>query len=68
MSNATNAGEEVLISLLTVWGLPFRWKFFAGKDTSATLAIANSVVYFYAFTSDLIWQQKLSELTGFRAT
>jgi len=55
-----------------------RWKFFAGKDISATPAIANGVVYFpswngylyavNAFTGGLIWQQNLSELTGLRGT
>ncbi|KAK3421934.1 hypothetical protein EUGRSUZ_G02528 [Eucalyptus grandis] len=36
----------MLISPLTARGLQLRWKFFAGKDISATLAIANGVVYF----------------------
>ncbi|KAL3731721.1 hypothetical protein ACJRO7_028582 [Eucalyptus globulus] len=78
LRNTRNAREEMLISPSTVSGLQLRWKFFAGKDISATPAIANGVVYFpswngylyavNAFTGGLIWQQNLSELTGLRGT
>lgn len=58
--------------------LRLRWKFFAGKDISATPAVADAVVYFpswngnlyavNAFNGGLIWKRNLSELTGLRST
>ncbi|KAA8533005.1 hypothetical protein F0562_032878 [Nyssa sinensis] len=70
--------EELLINPLTVRNLRLKWKFFAGKDISATPAVANGVVYFpswngylyavNAFNGALIWKQKLGELTGLSGT
>ena len=55
-----------------------RWAFYAGKDISATPAVANGVVYLpswngylyaiNAFNGALIWKQNLSELTGLTGT
>lgn len=55
-----------------------KWKFFAGKDISATPSVANGAVYFpswngylyavNAFNGALIWRQNLTELTGLRGT
>ena len=69
-----SAKGELLINPITVPKLRLKWKFFAGKDISATPAVANGVVYFpswngyvyvvNAFNGGLIWKQKLGELTG----
>lgn len=72
--NRRYAAGEILLNPLTVRNLALRWSFFAGKDISATPAVANGVVYFpswngylyavNAFNGALIWRQNLSELTG----
>ncbi|GFY88420.1 hypothetical protein Acr_06g0003600 [Actinidia rufa] len=41
-----SAKGELLINPITVPKLRLKWKFFAGKDISATSAVANGVVYF----------------------
>ncbi|PKH47999.1 hypothetical protein CRG98_050381, partial [Punica granatum] len=66
------------ISPRTVSNLRLRWKFFTGRDTSATPAVADGVVYVpswngflyavNAFTGKLLWKQNLSELTGLQGT
>ncbi|KAJ8773712.1 hypothetical protein K2173_006362 [Erythroxylum novogranatense] len=76
--NTWSAIGEVKINRLTVKNLGLRWTFFAGKDISATLAIADEVVYFpsgngfpYALNAvdgSLIWKQSLSQLTGLNGT
>ncbi|GFY88426.1 hypothetical protein Acr_06g0003660 [Actinidia rufa] len=73
-----SAKGELLISPITVPKLRLKWKFFAGKDISATSAVANGVVYFpswngyiyvvNAFSSRLIRKQNLGELTGMSGT
>lgn len=78
ITNRRYAGGELLINPLTVRHLRLKWKFFTGKDISATPAIANGVVYFpswngylfavNAFTGSLIWKRNLAELTGLPAT
>ncbi|KAH8484688.1 hypothetical protein H0E87_026443 [Populus deltoides] len=78
ISNTRSAKGEVLINRLTVKNLRLKWTFFAGKDISATPAIANGVVYFpswngflyavNAFNGALIWKQNLSQLTGLNGT
>lgn len=55
-----------------------KWSFFAGKDISATPAVADGRVYFpswngylyavNAFTGALIWKQNLGRLTGLNGT
>ncbi|KAL3731720.1 hypothetical protein ACJRO7_028581 [Eucalyptus globulus] len=80
-----SAREEKLIDPPTVGNLRLRWKFFAakdisapfaGKNISATPAVADAVVYFpswdgnlyavNAFDGSLVWKQNLSELTGLK--
>lgn len=66
------------IDRLTVKNLRLRWTFYAGKDISATPAIADGVVYFpswngflyavNAINGALIWKQNISQLTGLSAT
>ncbi|KAF7847804.1 hypothetical protein BT93_L2559 [Corymbia citriodora subsp. variegata] len=78
LCNTRSAREEKLIGPSTVQNLRLRWKFFAGKDISATPAVADEVVYFpswngylYAvntFDGSLNWKQNLSELTGLKGT
>ena len=73
-----SAKGELLINPITVPKLRLKWKFFAGKDISATPAVANGVVYFpswngyiyavNAFNGGLIWKQNLGELTGLSGT
>ncbi|PKI36856.1 hypothetical protein CRG98_042805 [Punica granatum] len=74
----TRSAEDWQINRNTVSGLSLRWKFFAGKDISATPAVADGAVYFpswngflyavNAFTGDLFWRQNLSEITGLQGT
>ncbi|KAG5522396.1 hypothetical protein RHGRI_034544 [Rhododendron griersonianum] len=78
IDNRRNAKGEILINPKTVRNLQLKWKFFAGKDISATPAVANGVVYFpswngylyavNALNGDLIWKQNLGELTGLSGT
>lgn len=66
--------EEEKISPKTVSGLRLKWEFFAGKDITATPAIADGVLYFpswngnlYAVEAEsgcLVWMKNLTELTG----
>lgn len=70
--------DEYLINSSTVHKLKLRWKFFTGRDISATPAVADGVEYFpswngflyvvNAFDGSLIWQQNLSQLTGLPGT
>lgn len=78
IDNRRFATDEFQINPSTVHKLRLRWKFFTGKDISATPAIAGGVVYFpswngflyavNAFTGALIWQQNLGQLTGLPGT
>ncbi|KAJ8761001.1 hypothetical protein K2173_022039 [Erythroxylum novogranatense] len=78
ISNSRRATGEVLINRSTVRKLKLKWTFFAGKDISATPAIADGVVYFpswngflyalNAFDGSLIWKQNLSQITGLNGT
>ncbi|KAL5553923.1 hypothetical protein UlMin_041324 [Ulmus minor] len=79
ITNDRNANDEVLINPRTVSSrLHLRWKFIAGKDITATPAIADGVVYFpswngnlyavNAFNGALLWKQSLNELTGLNGT
>ncbi|PSS28718.1 Polyvinylalcohol dehydrogenase [Actinidia chinensis var. chinensis] len=78
IDNTRSAKGELLINPITVPKLRLKWKFFAGKDISATPAVANGVVYFpswngyiyvvNAFSGRLIWKQNLGELTGLSGT
>ncbi|XP_050225799.1 uncharacterized protein LOC126675234 [Mercurialis annua] len=78
MSNTRNAKGEVLINRFSVQNLRLKWSFFAGKDISATPAIADHTIYFpswngyvyavNAFNGALIWKQNISQLTGLSGT
>ncbi|KAJ0432820.1 putative polyvinyl alcohol dehydrogenase (cytochrome) [Helianthus annuus] len=69
LGNRRFAASEYLINPSTVRNLRLRWKFFTGRDISATPAVAGGVVYFpswngylyavNAFTGGLIWQQNI---------
>ncbi|KAG2707245.1 hypothetical protein I3760_05G139700 [Carya illinoinensis] len=78
LRNRRYAYEEVLINPMKMSKMRLKWKFFAGKDISATPSVANGAVYFpswngylyavNAFNGALIWRQNLTELTGLRGT
>ncbi|KAJ8773751.1 hypothetical protein K2173_006401 [Erythroxylum novogranatense] len=78
IGNTRSSIGEVSINRLKVKNLQLKWTFFAGKDISATPAIADGVVYFpswngflyalNAFDGSLIWKQNLSQLTGLNGT
>ncbi|KAM0987255.1 hypothetical protein ACFX13_011611 [Malus domestica] len=78
IGNRRNSVGEVLINPRTVQNMSLRWSFFAGRDISATPALADGRVYFPswngnvyavdAFTGRLIWQRNLGELTGLNGT
>lgn len=69
---------ETKICPETASKLRLKWKFYAGRDITATPAIFNGNLYFpswngyiYAIKASdgsLIWKQNLKELTGFNAT
>ncbi|KAL6001965.1 hypothetical protein ACLOJK_040529 [Asimina triloba] len=77
-TNRRFAADEVMISPSTVSRLKLKWEFSAGRDITATPAVADGVVYFpcwngYIYAVDagdgsLVWKKKLEELTGFRGT
>ncbi|KAM5567146.1 hypothetical protein ABKV19_015318 [Rosa sericea] len=77
-SNRRYANGELLINPRTVLKMQQKWSFFAGKDITATPAVADGRVYFpswngflyavNAFTGALIWKQNLSQLTGLNGT
>ncbi|KAK2636264.1 hypothetical protein Ddye_031056 [Dipteronia dyeriana] len=78
LSNRRSAIGEMQINRLSVKNLHLRWTFHAGRDISATPAVANGVVYFpswngylyavNAITGALIWKQNLGDLTGLTGT
>ncbi|XP_024021355.1 uncharacterized protein LOC21403970 [Morus notabilis] len=78
ITNDRKADGEALISPRTASRLRLRWKFLAGRDITATPAIANGVAYFpswdgnlyavNAFNGRLIWKRNLNELTGLNGT
>ena len=78
MQNRRYADEETKISPTTVSNLSLKWKFYAGKDITATPAIFNGTLYFpswngyvYAIEASdgsLVWEKSLQNLTGLNAT
>ncbi|KAM3761671.1 hypothetical protein ACB098_01G285900 [Castanea mollissima] len=78
LRNRRYANKETKISPTTVSKLSLKWKFYAGKDITATPAIFNGTLYFpswngyiYAIKESdgsLVWEKKLQELTGLNAT
>ncbi|CAK9137098.1 unnamed protein product [Ilex paraguariensis] len=78
LTNRRYASGELLINPMTVPKLRLKWKFIAGKDISATPAVAGGVVYFpswngflyavNAISGALIWEQNVGQLTGLPGT
>ncbi|POO00002.1 PQQ-dependent membrane bound dehydrogenase, glucose/quinate/shikimate-related [Trema orientale] len=79
ITNNRNANGELVINPITAsQRLRLRWKFFAGKDITATPAVAAGVVYFpswngylyavNALNGGLVWKRSLNELTGLNGT
>ncbi|XP_050220982.1 uncharacterized protein LOC126671268 isoform X2 [Mercurialis annua] len=76
--NRRFAVNETKISPKTVSNLKLKWKFFAGKDITATPAIFDGTVYFPSWNgyiyavkvSDgtLVWKKNLQKLTGLKPT
>lgn len=78
MFNRRFAEKEMKISPSTISNLHLKWKFFAGRDITATPAIFEDIVYFpcwngfiYAISAkngSLVWTKNLEELTGLKGT
>ncbi|XP_028248203.1 uncharacterized protein LOC114425471 isoform X1 [Glycine soja] len=76
--NRRYASMEHKISVETVSNLSLKWKFYAGKDITATPAIFDGTLYFPCWNGDifavrakdgsLVWKQNLGNLTGLSAT
>ncbi|KAK7295341.1 hypothetical protein RJT34_18248 [Clitoria ternatea] len=76
--NRRYAYKEYKISPKTAPNLSLKWKFYAGKDITATPAIYNGTVYFPSWNGNIyavkeadgsiVWKQNLQELTGLNAT
>ncbi|KAF5191504.1 Polyvinylalcohol dehydrogenase [Thalictrum thalictroides] len=76
--NRRYAATEVKICPETVSRLKLKWKFYAGKDITATPAIFDGKIYFpswngyiYAVNQadgSLVWEKNLAELTGLEPT
>ncbi|XP_042491022.1 polyvinylalcohol dehydrogenase-like [Macadamia integrifolia] len=76
--NRRYAKDETKISPRTVSKLRLKWKFYAGKDITATPAIYDKTLYFpswngyiYAVKADdgsLVWEKNLEKLTGLKGT
>ncbi|KAF3444767.1 hypothetical protein FNV43_RR14460 [Rhamnella rubrinervis] len=78
LHNRRYADKETKISPESVSKLSLKWKFYAGKDITATPAIFDGNLYFpswngyvyalKALDGSLIWKKNLQELTGLNAT
>ncbi|KAK9272819.1 hypothetical protein L1049_003197 [Liquidambar formosana] len=76
--NRRYADKETKISPATASKLRLKWKFYAGKDITATPAIFNGTLYFpswngyiyavKALDGSLVWKKNLQRLTGLNAT
>ncbi|KAJ7974434.1 polyvinylalcohol dehydrogenase-like [Quillaja saponaria] len=76
--NRRYANKETKISPATVSKLRLKWKFFAGKDITATPAIFYGTLYIpswngyiyavKASNGSLVWKQNLQKLTGINNT
>ncbi|XAR51758.1 Polyvinyl alcohol dehydrogenase (cytochrome) [Bertholletia excelsa] len=76
--NRRHAHGETKISPSTVANLRLKWKFYAGRDISATPAIFKGTLYFpswngylYAVEAcdgSLLWKKNIQKLTGINAT
>ncbi|KAK7340516.1 hypothetical protein VNO77_21222 [Canavalia gladiata] len=76
--NRRYASMEQKIRVETVSKLSLKWKFYAGKDITATPAIFKGTLYFPSWNGDifavrakdgsLVWKQNLNNLTGLTET
>ncbi|XP_025696628.1 uncharacterized protein [Arachis hypogaea] len=76
--NRRYANKEHKISLETISSLSLKWKFYAGKDITATPSIFDGILYFPSWNGEifavrasdgsLVWKQNLQELTGLTPT
>ncbi|KAL2330008.1 hypothetical protein Fmac_017589 [Flemingia macrophylla] len=76
--NRRYASKEYKISPQTAPNLRLKWKFYAGKDITATPAIYDGNLYFPSWNGylyavkeadgSLVWRQNLQKLTGLNAT
>jgi len=76
--NRRYAYKERKISPETAPNLRLKWKFYAGKDITATPAIYDGTLYFPSWNGNiyavkegdgsLVWKQNLQILTGLKAT
>ncbi|WVZ05914.1 hypothetical protein V8G54_019260 [Vigna mungo] len=76
--NRRYAYKERKISPETAANLRLKWKFYAGKDITATPAIYDGTLYFPSWNGNiyavkegdgsLVWKQNLQILTGLKAT
>ncbi|XP_050379997.1 uncharacterized protein LOC126797405 [Argentina anserina] len=76
--NRRYAKNETKIGPKTASKLRLKWKFYAGKDITATPAIYDDTLYFpswngniyavKAFDGSLVWMQNLGTLTGLNGT
>ncbi|MED6219697.1 hypothetical protein PIB30_038184 [Stylosanthes scabra] len=76
--NRRYASKEHKISLETVSNLTLKWKFYAGKDITATPSIYDGTLYFPSWNGEiyavracdgsLVWKKNLQELTGLTST
>ncbi|KAK7394520.1 hypothetical protein VNO78_15049 [Psophocarpus tetragonolobus] len=76
--NRRYASKEYKISPKTAPNLRLKWKFFAGKDITATPAIYDGTLYFPSWNGNIyavkeedgsiVWQQNMQNLTGLNAT
>ncbi|KAK7340515.1 hypothetical protein VNO77_21221 [Canavalia gladiata] len=76
--NRRYAEKEYKISPKTAPNLRLKWKFYAGKDISATPTIYEGILYFPSWNGNiyavkegdgsLVWKQNLHKLTGLKGT
>ncbi|XP_015962791.1 uncharacterized protein LOC107486737 [Arachis duranensis] len=76
--NRRYANKEHKINLETVSNLTLKWKFYTGKDITATPSIFDGTLYFPSWKGEifavracdgsLVWKQNLQELTGLTPT
>ncbi|KAK7394521.1 hypothetical protein VNO78_15050 [Psophocarpus tetragonolobus] len=75
--NRRYAYKERKISPKTAPNLRLKWKFYAGRDITATPAIFDGILYFPSWNGNiyavkeadgaLVWKQNLQKLTGLKA-
>ncbi|KAL5582345.1 hypothetical protein UlMin_014787 [Ulmus minor] len=76
--NTRYAKMETQITPSTAHKLRLKWKFYAGKDITATPAIFKGILYFPSWNGNiyavrgsdgsLVWMKNLQKLTGLKAT